>query len=223
MLDFVYGHRASAPHVAAASDVGRRICAGTAGLAPPAQAVRLRRSIAANFVERTAYQRGFVDVMALAAGHLREYEWVHEVARRPMRWTAVEGDPEAAAVIAQDYPGVTCVGFDLMAWVRRPPAGPTCDCIYTLGLLDYLLDPVALRLLSAMWAALRPGGRLLAGNFLPGAPGRGYLEAAMGWKLRYRTAQDLAQLGSGLAGAKVAIFADSVDCCAYLEAEKDGG
>lgn len=33
-----------------------------------------------------------------------------------------------------------------MSWVRQPPAQPSFDCIYTLGLLD---------LLSAMWRKLR--------------------------------------------------------------------
>ncbi len=221
MLDFVYGHPATSAAAAAASELGQRVLAGTAGLSPPAQAVRLRRGIAANFVERATYGRAPLQITALAAGHLREYEWVHGAANGHMRWTAIDGDPDTATVVARDYPGVECVGLDLMGWVRQPPIEPSCDCIYTLGLLDYLVDPVATRLLTAMWASLRPGGRLLAGNFLPDAPGLGFMEAAMGWKLRYRTGEELTHLAAACHGAQTRTFADAVGCCVYLEAVKN--
>lgn len=62
------------------------------------------------------------------------------------------------------------------------------------GLLDYLADEPAARLLGACWQRLAPGGCLLAGNFAPHNPTRAYMEWFGNWYLIYRTADDLSAL-----------------------------
>jgi len=42
-----------------------------------------------------------------------------------------------------------------------------------------------------MFSMLNPRGRLLVANFLPDIEDVGYMEAYMGWRLTYRTAEEL--------------------------------
>ncbi len=107
---------------------------------------------------------------------------------------ALDADPEAVSRIARIQPWNRWVtselfsvrdalgraGRDLQARVRF-------DCIYSLGLFDYLKDRVAARLMEWFWSLLNPGGSILIPNFHPETLGRGWLEAVMDWWLVYRT------------------------------------
>ena len=42
------------------------------------------------------------------------------------------------------------------------------DLVYSTGLFDYLRQPIGQRLVGNLFRMLRPGGRLLVANFLPG-------------------------------------------------------
>jgi extracellular factor (EF) 3-hydroxypalmitic acid methyl ester biosynthesis protein len=68
------------------------------------------------------------------------------------------------------------------------------DLIYSAGLFDYLTDAVAEKLVASMAAMLKPGGKLLIGNFAPSCCGRGYMELFLDWKLIYRNADQLRNL-----------------------------
>src|SRR5437868_5149084 len=65
------------------------------------------------------------------------------------------------------------------------------DVVYATGLFDYLQQATAERLAWVMFQALRPGGRLLVANFMPGISDLGYMESYMEWKLIYRTRREM--------------------------------
>lgn len=67
----------------------------------------------------------------------------------------------------------------------------TFDVVYSLGLYDYLDQPLARRLTTRLFSMLRPGGRLILANFLPNIRDIGYMEAYMDWRLIYRTRHDM--------------------------------
>jgi SAM-dependent methyltransferase len=83
----------------------------------------------------------------------------------------------------------------------------TYDLIYSAGLFDYFSDPVARHVATKLVRSLRPGGRLIIGNFTSGARSRVLMELALDWNLIYRTDGDLRALYSGL-DAKVTIEAE---------------
>jgi extracellular factor (EF) 3-hydroxypalmitic acid methyl ester biosynthesis protein len=69
-----------------------------------------------------------------------------------------------------------------------PAAVRGCGLAYSAGLFDYLDDDQAVRVLDAMWEALRPSGRALIGNFCDRRPpiDRFSMDFIMDWHLVYR-------------------------------------
>jgi SAM-dependent methyltransferase len=68
--------------------------------------------------------------------------------------------------------------------------GRAYDIIWSAGLFDYFGDGLFRRVLRNLLPALRPGGRLVVGNFDPSNPSRAYMHL-FDWPLRYRAAGDL--------------------------------
>jgi hypothetical protein len=97
------------------------------------------------------------------------------------------------------------------------------DLIYSTGLFDYLQMPAARRLTACFFEFLRPRGRLLIANFLPGILGVGYMESYMDWKLVYRTRREILDLAAEIPQAQlheVKIFAEENRNIIFLELMK---
>jgi extracellular factor (EF) 3-hydroxypalmitic acid methyl ester biosynthesis protein len=100
------------------------------------------------------------------------------------------------------------------------------DCVYSLGLFDYLSDRVASRLLAWFWSLLNPRGSLLIDNFHPDTMGRAWMEAVMDWWLTYRTEVQLRELGAGIPNeeiGQVQVHRDGSGVIVYLEMQKHLG
>ncbi|MEE9416927.1 MAG: cyclic nucleotide-binding domain-containing protein [Acidimicrobiales bacterium] len=67
------------------------------------------------------------------------------------------------------------------------------DLIYSAGLIDYFPDELVISLLNLAHGWLRPGGRVIFGNFHPSTPMRNLLDI-MDWRLIYRTEEDMNRL-----------------------------
>lgn len=68
------------------------------------------------------------------------------------------------------------------------------DLIICLGFLDYLSAEDASSLLRVCFQSLKPGGRMLFGNFSPQCQARTYMEWIGNWYLNYRTASEFRSL-----------------------------
>src|SRR5262249_8800064 len=100
------------------------------------------------------------------------------------------------------------------------------DLIYAAGLYDYLVQPLARRLTRLLFDMLRPGGRLLIGNVVPGMQGAGYMEAYMDWWLIYRNACDMHDLAALIPSRLIEsarIFEEEQKNITFLELTKAGG
>lgn len=186
MMDYIYGYgveqfEALPAHIRKVFDY----CTTTS--AP--LAVRFRRQLLAETIDAAAARLDRpADVLAVAAGHLREADLSCAVRTRRANVTAIDQDEESLRVIRDDY-GRHSVKT-VAASVRRIIAGRVplepCDLAYSAGLYDYLPAAAATRLTAIMFDALRPGGRLLVANFLPDIMDLGYMEGIMDWQLIYR-------------------------------------
>ena len=195
MMDYVY----RGVPAAGTTDLGKTVFTGTTrgsmGLS-----VLFRRQLLTACINEVASNRADFNILSVASGHCREIEGsllANPALAKAGRLVAFDQDEESCKTVKRDYAAypvdVVC------ASVRKLLAGDESflgkfDLIYSAGLFDYLTDPVAKKLVSVMAAMLKPGGKLLVGNFAPSSSGRGYMELFLDWNLIYRDAAELRRL-----------------------------
>jgi SAM-dependent methyltransferase len=169
---------------------------------PLAQAIRNRTQTMADQIEETVKRHPDARILALAAGHLRELDRVRSVNGAICgQIIALDPDAECLATVEHDYAGRGV--RTLHAPVEHFMDGlfdDLCnfDLVYAPGLISYLPEAVAATLCEKMFAALKPGGRMLLANFVPDIPDVGYMESFMDWHLVYRDEAAMLALVDGL-------------------------
>lgn len=198
LMDFIYRHNWVSSRIAAATERGRTIFEYT-NSAPAPAAVRERRAIIAKLVDETARrQGGKVDILSVAAGHLREAEQSIALdGGKIRRWVALDQDSEAIHRINVRDPIQPLRGT-----IRGLLAGKYglsgFDFIYSAGLYDYLTIRVAQRLTEVAFRMLNPGGTFLYANFSTEIPDAGYMETFMDWHLILKTEDDMKTICDGV-------------------------
>lgn len=92
--------------------------------------------------------------------------------------------------------------------------------IYTMGLFDYLVEPVAEAVLGKLYETLHPGGQILVGNFHEDSPTKLYMDYWMDWSLYYRSEEDLLELAENLPGAHAEVSFEQTGCQMFLRIRK---
>lgn len=205
LMDYIYGPEDGRPQPEA-SELGRMIFEFTTS-APASQGVRARRRYMANVIDRLAEETRRPHVLSLAAGHLREADLASAVRQRRLgRFVALDADRLSLEEIQRCYGefGVETVPANLRLLLLGKRELGEFDLIYSTGLFDYLADSTGRRLVTAMFQMLRPGGRLVVANFLPGIRDVGYMETYMDWTLIYRDRQDMVRLTLDLPETQIA-------------------
>lgn len=190
------------------------------------RAVRERRKILAKAIDQVATQRHRPRILSIACGHLREAQLTQSLPEGLVEiFYALDHDPETLAVVEKELAhfGVRPIHARGREILTGKVAFSDLDLIYASGLLDYLEDQPAQRLLERMLAMLRTGGRLLVTNFLPDIEDVGYMEAFMDWWLLYRTIDEMEQLAAGLPEDQVSTsrtFIEENHNIVFLEVER---
>ncbi|GJD58787.1 class I SAM-dependent methyltransferase [Methylobacterium dankookense] len=227
LLDLIYRHPDAAEAVAAAGDIGRAVYAVTRDSAP-CRSVRERREILARTIDRVAEERPGAEMLAVACGHLREAEISAALgAGRVARFLATDQDAESLRVVADRArtlpPAIACRPRSVRDFIAAREDLGRFDLIYAAGLYDYLDDRIAARLTRRLFALLKPGGRLVVANFLPGLGEQGYMEAFMDWWLIYRTEAAIRGFAGEISENDIRAaryFPDEAGCVGYLELER---
>ena len=68
------------------------------------------------------------------------------------------------------------------------------DLVYSIGLIDYFGDDMVVRLLNWIHGILRPGGKVILGNFHPNNPTKALMDYVLEWKLIHRGEEDMDRL-----------------------------
>jgi hypothetical protein len=224
MMDYIYGLGEAGRAARDATPLGRAIFSHM-GTRPSARAVRYRRKLLADMIDRTA-SKGGRRVFALAAGHLREVEISHAMQTgRLDDFVAMDQDEASLTVVARDYAslGVRAMKGSVRQILTGKLQQGEFDFVYAAGLFDYLAAPVATALTCRLFEMTRPGGTLLIPNFADGARDTGYMEAFMDWHLIYRTHTDMHALAAALPSSEVAsvdIFDDDDATITFLVVHK---
>jgi hypothetical protein len=186
-------------------------------------------------------------VLALAAGPAMEMRRLLEgepTITRPVELILVDQDKSAhetahrqlTRLLVERHQGklpvtLTCLHFSVRQ-ILKPKSQEEhrvvdevlagLDLVYCAGLYDYLPDPVATRLTSAMYSRLRPGGRMLMGNMAVGPDMTWMAEFVLDWFLHYRTPESMLHLGAGLSPllAHQTVSADVTGHAIFLDVTK---
>jgi hypothetical protein len=195
LLDFIYGEEEGWPPPKA-SEMGSHIFAATTA-SSACEAVRARRAFIADLLDRAVDEVPHPHLLSIAAGHLREAQLCAAVKRRKFgRYVALDSDQGSLAEVQRSYGrfGVEPFAASVRQLLTHRVNLGSFDFVYATGLFDYLPLAAAQRLTWEMFQMLRPRGRLLVANFLPGILDVGYMESFMDWKLIYRDRGDMIQL-----------------------------
>ena len=68
------------------------------------------------------------------------------------------------------------------------------DLVYSIGLIDYFTDKYTLKLINFAHSLLRPGGKLILGNFHPKNGGKAFMDYVLDWRLIHRDENDMNRL-----------------------------
>jgi SAM-dependent methyltransferase len=224
MMDYIYGREDDRP-APESTPIGRAVFDYTTS-APASEGVRARRGFVADFLDQAASGASGLHVLSIAAGHLREADLSAAVRRRRFgRFVALDADAESLREVAACYGrcGVEPVHASFTRILAGRLALGTFDVIYSMGLLDYLNESIATRLVTHLFGMLRPGGHLVLANFLPAVRDVGYMEAFMDWNLVYRSRRDMVAMTMGVPEADVrstSLFAEENRNIVFLDMQK---
>ncbi|TRC77241.1 class I SAM-dependent methyltransferase [Mesorhizobium sp. WSM4307] len=194
LLDYIYCAPHVAESVANASEIGKALYSHTQNV-PSCVAARERRDLLTRYVDEAAAKNGpETEVLAIAAGHLREANRSVALAEgRLKRWVALDQDPQSVGLIARDFQGtaVEAVDGSVRTVLTRGHKLGKFDLIYASGLYDYLQHNVAVKLTKTCLQMLKPNGTFLFANYAEGTPDAGYRETFMDWVLLLRSEVDM--------------------------------
>ncbi|AZO53444.1 MULTISPECIES: class I SAM-dependent methyltransferase [unclassified Mesorhizobium] len=194
LLDYIYCDPHVAESVANASEIGKALYSHTQNV-PSCVAARERRDLLTRYVDETAATNGpETEVLAIAAGHLREANRSAALAEgRLKRWVALDQDPQSVGLIARDFQGTAVEAIDgsVRTVLTRSHKLGKFDLIYASGLYDYLQHNVAVKLTKTCLQMLKPNGTFLFANYAEGTPDAGYRETFMDWVLLLRSEVDM--------------------------------
>jgi SAM-dependent methyltransferase len=175
---------------------------------PAPKAVRNRRNLMVEEIlatEASVYSENrAINVMSLACGPSREVfdYFTRSKAPNKAKFTCIDIDYHALAFVAdlRKQRGLVqnirleCANLIHLATGKRSLSLEPQDLIYSIGLIDYFDDNFVVKLINYAYCHLKPGGRLILGNFHPSNPCRGFQDWALQWKLIYRSEEDMNRL-----------------------------
>ena len=160
------------------------------------EAVRNRKNY---FVEKCCsllrHSESGLDVLSVACGSCRDLMDAHAKTHFSprIRFHGVDKEPEAieyARNLLEGTPTIHQTSLECNS-IFRFKTDRTYDLIWCAGIFDYLDERPAVFLLNRLENLLRPGGKLIFGNFSPKNPTRWGMEIGSQWNLIHRDAAHL--------------------------------
>jgi extracellular factor (EF) 3-hydroxypalmitic acid methyl ester biosynthesis protein len=94
------------------------------------------------------------------------------------------------------------------------------DFIYSMGLFDYLSTRVAEAVVEKLYTLLKPGGRMVIGNYHEKNPTKTYMDYWGDWVLYYRSEEDFKKIAEPLEGCQKDIIFEDSGCQMFLIVNK---
>jgi len=185
-------------------------------------AVRERRSFLASEIDHVCKANPSAEILSAACGHCRELELSEAIRTRAFgRFVGLDQDGETLDHLQRTWGshGVEPMAASVTTFLLNPRPLPQFDLVYSAGLYDYLEPGVAGLVTHKLIEMVKPGGRLLIGNYTSNTRDAGYMEAFMGWQLVYRDAGVMQRLAEHRRVARASIVHDTTGAVIYLDAQ----
>lgn len=208
LLDYIYGDGVHSRRITEATEIGKRIFARNFA-SPASRAVRNRKVLIAEEIDRTIRGKKNPRILSLACGHLREGRLVNwNAAGNLDLFVAMDQDATSLAEVERStfHKNLHARQGSISSIVRGTLGESEFDLVYSLGLYDYLESKFAARLTARSFELLRSGGKLIIGNFHENTVDRGYMEMFMDWFLIYRNEQQMLDLASEVKKEQIGHF-----------------
>ena len=174
--------------------------------AAAARAVQNRRGLLAEHI-REARQRAegrTAHITSMACGPAAELFDVYETLQDPatLKASLIDIDLQALAFVSdradklklRRYMELINGNLVYLATGRQKLKLSDQDLVYSIGLIDYFSDKFVIALLNYIHTLLRPGGKVVLGNFHPNNPDKVLMDYILDWKLIHRTEEDMNRL-----------------------------
>ena len=173
---------------------------------PVSVAVRNRRALLAEHVDAAVAGRdgGPARITSLACGPAREIFDVFERIDDPasLKATLIDFDLQALAHVSerrdrrglQRYMTLTPANLIHLALGRKTIDLAEQDLVYSIGLIDYFPDELVVKLMDLVHGFLRPGGKIVLGNFHTTNPCKAFMDHVLEWRLVHRHEADMDRL-----------------------------
>jgi extracellular factor (EF) 3-hydroxypalmitic acid methyl ester biosynthesis protein len=186
--------------------------------------VLFRRTLLTAYINDATLKNRSARILSVASGHCRELSESFALSDNYKgEIIALDQDEKSCSEVDFVYQGrvKTIVSGVKKLWGSSYSELGKFDLIYSAGLYDYLPKTQALKLSNSLMLMLKPGGRLIVGNFSPTSTGRGYLELIMDWHLIYRNKQELSNLFNELTEYSKSIYDDPYHNITYIDIVKN--
>ncbi|MEB7885447.1 class I SAM-dependent methyltransferase [Serratia fonticola] len=186
--------------------------------------VLFRRTLLTAYINDIVLKNQSARILSVASGHCRELsESIALSDNYKGEVIAFDQDEKSCSEVDFVYHGrvKTIVSGVKKLWGSSQSELGKFDLIYSAGLYDYLPKAQALKLSESLMLMLKPGGRLVVGNFSSTSTGRGYLELVMDWNLIYRDRQELSDLFNEQTGYSKSIYDDPYHNITYIDIVKN--
>jgi len=173
---------------------------------PAARAVRNRRGLLAEEIKKTieSCANRPARVTSIACGPAEEVTDVYDslADASKLRTTLLDIDDQALEFVEErlkrrdlrQFVDTVEENVLYLAIGRRKLELEPQDLVYSIGLIDYFSDRTVIRLIDYIYQILKPGGRLILGNFHPLNPIRALMDHILQWNLIHRTEQEMNRL-----------------------------
>lgn len=218
MMDYVYSGIAPSGTTTEGQGVFECSTRSSLGLS-----VVFRKALLNTYLNDVFLKNQNARILSVASGHCRELSESLVLSKHfKGEFIAFDQDAKSCDEIKQVYQDKvkTVVSSIKKLWGESSLELGQFDFIYSAGLYDYLPKAQAYQLTEVLKSMLKPGGRLVVGNFTPSSTGRGYLDLIMDWHLIYRNQQELIELFGDLTGFSKNIYDDPYNNICYIDITK---
>ena len=172
---------------------------------PAAEAVRNRRETLRDLLVAEYKDKKQLSILNLACGSSREFiDFIYETSGKNVSYLGIDSDKGALDFtkrLLRDLSLLYQVQAEtlednVVKWATSRSSEPygLFDVVYSSGLTDYLRDGLFVQLVNKAYDCLKPGGKIIIGNFSNKNPNKAWMDRMLLWRLIHRSPEDLERL-----------------------------